>query len=195
MRYFISLLALPLLPFGEVPKDILRFTNGDQLHGSYEGISENGSILWSREDLKEPLVLKPESVRHIILQGASTQTNPVAYSYVTLKNGDQIPGQVLSLDDKSVSIQSTAVGEITVRLQAVSAICPNPFGDKLLYAGPFTPDGWEIPAARQAEEGNSAKVEVKPAPDEAAEAKAADKEKTKEKKEPPAAYAKNPSDG
>jgi hypothetical protein len=186
MRYLISLLALPLLSYGEAPKDILRFTNGDQLHGTYEGISENGSILWSRQDIKEPLVLKPDSVRHIILQGASQQTDANAYSYVTLKNGDQIPGRVLNLSEKSVTIQSTAVGEITVPFEAVSAICPNPFGGKLLYAGPFSPDGWEIAPPRQAEDGNNGKAEVKAAPDADADAKAEDKVKPKEKKETPA---------
>jgi hypothetical protein len=186
MRHLLPLLALPLLSFGEVPNDILRFTNGDQLHGSYEGISENGSILWAREDIKEQLALKTERVRHIILQGASPQADPAAHSFLTLKNGDQIPGQVLSLNDKIVTIQSTAVGEITLPFQAVSSICPNPFGGKLLYAGPFSPDGWETPAPRQAEERNNAKIELKATTDEAAVGNADGEEKAKEKKETPA---------
>jgi hypothetical protein len=145
MRTLCSLLTLTAA-FAETPKDILRFTNGDQLHGIYQGIGENSSILWNRDDLAAPLSLKAENVRHIVLGEASAQKQAAAaeHSYVTLSNGDQIPGEIVKLDETSISMRGAVTGEITLPLSSIAEICPNPFGGKLLYAGPFSPEGWEV---------------------------------------------------
>lgn len=143
MRTLLSLVALTTVIHAD-PDDILRFTNGDQLHGQYKGISDKGSVLWERKDLDAALTLQPENIRHIVLQGGAPQQNAPSYSYVMLNNGDQIPGEVISFDEKSVSIHSQVIGDITIDTKFVSSICPNPFGGKLQYAGPFSADGWDL---------------------------------------------------
>lgn len=112
--------------------DLLRFSNGDQLHGSFLGISENHAITWKRDDLGEVMTLKTENIRHIILQNHAPQQAPSDFAYISLNNGDQIPGNVVALDDKNVQIESQTVGDISLPTSAVAAICPNPFGGKLL---------------------------------------------------------------
>ena len=124
--------------------DLLRFSNGDQLHGSFLGISENHAITWKRDDLAQAMTLKTEHIRHIILQNHAPQQNPSDFAYIALNNGDQIPGNVVALDEKNVQIESETVGNISLPSSAVAAICPNPFGGKLLYVGPFSPDQWEV---------------------------------------------------
>ena len=37
----------------EQTSDLLRFTNGDQLHGQFQGIAEGPSLVWKRQDLNE----------------------------------------------------------------------------------------------------------------------------------------------
>lgn len=143
MRTLLSLIALATV-IQVSADDILRFTNGDQLHGAYKGINDKGGVMWERKDIDNALTLQPENIRHIILQGAAPQVGVSAHSYIKLNNGDQIPGEVLSLDDKNVSIRSHVIGEITLPTTSISSICPNPFGGKLKYAGPFSADGWEI---------------------------------------------------
>ncbi len=145
MRTLVSLLTLTVA-FAETPKDVLRFTNGDQLHGTYQGIGENAGIIWNRDDLAAPISLKAENVRHIVLAEASAQkqTATAAHSYVTLSNGDQIPGEIVKLDDTSILLRGAVTGEMTLPLASIAEICPNPFGGKLLYAGPFSPEGWEV---------------------------------------------------
>jgi hypothetical protein len=186
-RSLLSLLALSTAAFA-APDDILRFTNGDQLHGHYQGIGEGNAILWSRDDLNAPLTLKSENVRHVILRGAAPQTDPSSYAYITLQNGDQIPGEVLSFDDKTTRIRSHAVGEITLPSESIAAINPNPFGGKLQYAGPFSPDGWEILKYEDKNSSGGVRVQVKRAGDVAPEPEKKDKpeEAKEEKKEPPA---------
>jgi hypothetical protein len=136
-------------------EDILRFTNGDQLHGTYKGIGDDRQILWERKDFAAQLSLKQENVRHIILGDAKPQKDPTLFAYVTLTNGDHIPGRVISLTDKTVEIESHALGKVSLSRSTVSGISPNPFGGKLSYVGPFSADGWEIltPPAKENTEG------------------------------------------
>lgn len=173
-RSLLALLALSTCAIA-APDDILRFTNGDQLHGQYLGIDEGNSILWTRADLQAPLSLKSENIRHIILRGATPQTAANSFSYVTLQNGDQIPGEVVSSDDKDIVIRSSIVGEITLPTESVSSISPNPFGGKLKYAGPFSTDGWEVLKPEDREPKNVGRGAVigraAPAPDQKPEEK------------------------
>lgn len=145
--------------------DLLRFSNGDQLHGSFLGISDNQAISWKRDDLGEPMTLKTENIRHIILQNNTPQEAPADFAYISLSNGDQIPGKVLSFSQENMQIESQTVGNITIPSSAVEAICPNPFGGKLLYVGPFSPDQWEVPNIKGTKNDNSqAQVEVRIVP-------------------------------
>jgi hypothetical protein len=183
-RSLVSLLALSTAALAATD-DILRFTNGDQLHGHFQGIGEGSVILWSRDDLHAPLTLKSENVRHVILRGAHPQTDPSSYAYITLLNGDQIPGEVLSFDSKNTRIRSHAVGEVTLPSENIAAINPNPFSGKLQYAGPFSPDGWEILRFEDKNASGGVRVEVKKAEDKPEEEK---KDKPEEEKKEPAAW-------
>ena len=142
--------------------DLLRFTNGDQLHGSFLGISENHDISWKRDDVSEAMTLKTENIRHVILQNNTPQEAPADFAFISLNNGDQIPGKVLAFDEKTVQIESQTVGTISIPTTAVASICPNPFGGKLLYVGPFSPDKWEVKNYKGATpQSNQGQVEVR----------------------------------
>lgn len=41
---------------------MLRFGNGDQLHGKYQGIGKNGELMWQRDDLAEEVAFKIVSI-------------------------------------------------------------------------------------------------------------------------------------
>ena len=189
-RSILSLLALSSCAFA-AGDDVLRFTNGDQLHGEYQGIGEGQSVQWSRPDLNAPISLKSENVRHIILQDAAPQKDPNLFAYVTLANGDQIPGRVISFDKTSMQLDSHAIGKISIPSSSVIGINPNPFGGKLQYVGPFTPDGWEIYSPKEKADADKAKAQaqgndVAPAVvAEAARVEAKKDEKVVEKKEDP----------
>jgi hypothetical protein len=187
-RSLLSLLALSTLAQA-ASDDILRFTNGDQLHGQYQGMGDGNVILWSRQDLGAQLALKPENVRHIILRGATPNTDVSSFAYVTLINGDQIPGEVVSFDEKNTRIRSSVVGEISIPSEKIAAINPNPFGGKLQYAGPFSTDGWEIyrpedrdPKAIAKKAAEKKELEEQNAPDKKEEGDTKSKETSPDKK-------------
>lgn len=138
-----SLFTLPL-PAQQEPVDHLRFTNGDQLQGHFGGISGNGKISWERPDIATPIELQQEKIRQIVLHGASPASPMANPCHVTLINGDRIPGKVVAADEQEYTIKSSAAGVLTLPRDVIATVAPNPFGGRLLYAGPFEEKGWNI---------------------------------------------------
>lgn len=138
-----SLLTLPLAAQQD-SVDHLRFTNGDQLQGHFGGISDTGKIFWERPDIATPIELQQEKVRQIVLHGASPASPMANPCHVTLVNGDRIPGKVVAADENEYTIESTAAGVLTLPRDIIATVAPNPFGGRLLYAGPFEEKGWNI---------------------------------------------------
>lgn len=144
--------------------DVLRFTNGDQLHGTFQGINDTNAILWNRDDLSAPLTLKTDQVRHILLQTQQAPLDQQSFAYISLTCGDQIPGQVTQLSQENAVIRSHALGEITLPTSHIQAIHPQPIGGTIHHIGPYSSEGWEILTEKKSPKNDQAHVEVKPAP-------------------------------
>ena len=149
-----SLLSVPLAAQEEAA-DHLRFTNGDQLQGHFGGINESGKIFWERPDIATPIELQREKVRQIVLRSAHPLSPLTDPCHVTLVNGDRIPGKVVAGDENEFTLETTAAGVLTIPREAIATVAPNPFGGRLLYAGPFDEKGWNIVRAENPNnEGN-----------------------------------------
>ena len=122
--------------------DLLRFTNGDQLHGSYLGVKPGPVVSWVREDVGGPVEFQTTRLRHIVLHGGRPQ-NPLPYlSHVSLANGDRIPGTITSLADEVLTIDSPCAGLLRIPRRQITMISPNPLGGRVFYHGPFHTDDW-----------------------------------------------------
>jgi hypothetical protein len=124
--------------------DLLRFLNGDQLHGGFQGVNDKRAVSWHRADAALPVEFQPTLLRQIVFHGGKTVRPVRSASHITLANGDEIPGDILSLDDKSVTIATGFSGQLRIAREHVVSLSPCPYGGKLLYHGPFSADGWEI---------------------------------------------------
>ena len=144
-----SFFTLPLAA-QEKPVDHLRFTNGDQLQGHFGGINGSGKIFWERPDIATPIELQQEKVRQIVLHGARPASPMANPCHVTLINGDRIPGKVVAADEHEYTLETTAAGVLTLPRDVIATVAPNPFGGRLLYAGPFEEKGWNIARAEAA---------------------------------------------
>lgn len=144
--------------------DVLRFTNGDQLHGTFQGLNDTNAILWSRNDLHAPLTLKTQQVRHVLLQTQQAPLNAESFAYISLICGDQIPGQVLRMTKKTTVIRSHALGEISLPTTHIAAIHPQPIGGVIHYIGPYSADGWEVLKEKPRPLNDQPQVEIKPVP-------------------------------
>ena len=143
-RLVIAALLTTPLHAEEKTQDHLRFINGDQLEGRFGGINSSGKIFWERPDISAPIELQRDKVRQIVLRDARPVSPLTDPCHVTLINGDRIPGKVVAADSHEMTLESSAAGTLTLARDTISAIAPNPFGGRLLYAGPFDDKGWHI---------------------------------------------------
>lgn len=151
-RLFPSLL-LGLLPLhaADAPADLLRFGNGDRLDGAYAGIKEGPVVLWKRSDVAAPVEFKPTQLRQAVLRGGHAIRPFADLSSIALTNGDRLPGNVISLDAKTITLETPYAGAIIVPRDRVGMIAPNPLGGKVVYSGPYSDEGWTIVAPREEE--------------------------------------------
>jgi len=123
--------------------DLLRFDNGDQLHGTYQGINDDSRIIWQREDIGEPVQFAFNQLRHIVLRNGQPQKAPESLSLVELVTGDRIPGTITSLDASFVRMNTAHSGPLEIPRNMVTMMAPQPFGGRIHYYGPFSDEGWE----------------------------------------------------
>lgn len=124
--------------------DLLRFSNGDQLHGTFLGIGSGTQVKWKREDLADPVEFKTGGLRHIILNGGRPSRSPGGLSHIGLSNGDRIPGTVTALDEETLTLDTACAGVLRVPRKHLPFLAPNPMGGRVHYHGPFTEDGWKM---------------------------------------------------
>ncbi|WP_193214152.1 hypothetical protein [Luteolibacter marinus] len=127
----------------EEAADLLRFTNGNQIDGEFAGMDQSGVVTWHRSDVATPMPFKREKIRQIVLRNARPLSAMDSPCHVTLVNGDRIPGNVVAADDKSITLETTLAGPLILPREVVAAVSPNPFGGRLIYAGPFDQTGWQ----------------------------------------------------
>jgi hypothetical protein len=128
----------------ETPTDLLRFTNGDQLHGSFRGIRDDRSVIWQRDDVEKPVDFKPDQVRHVVLRSGRPVKSVAAVAHVAMINGDRIPGKILEMDDRTLTFETEFAGVLKLPRDQVAMFAPNPLGGRLRYHGPFNAEDWKM---------------------------------------------------
>lgn len=126
------------------PEDLLRFSNGDQLHGSFLGFKEGPEAIWKRDDLSAPVDFKTAQLRHIVLHGGRPRRSLSSLSHLALVNGDRIPGTVKEMDDRTITLDTPYAGIVKVPRGQVAMLSPSPLGGRIHYHGPFVEDEWKM---------------------------------------------------
>ncbi len=145
-RFIALLLLLP--SFAAVASaDVLRFSNGDQLHGNFAGIAAGSSVRWSREDVEREVTFKSSELRQIVLRDGRPARSLQSLSHIGTTNGDRIPGIVRELDGERVRVETEFGGLLEVPRDQVGLLAPNPLGGRVLYHGPFDPEEWTMVSA------------------------------------------------
>jgi len=124
--------------------DMLRFTNDDQLRGSFRGMREGPQALWQNEDLAEPAAFKTSRIRHIVLRGGRPLKLLDTLSHVELINGDKVPGLITALDGDSMTLETGYAGKLRIPRDHIAMLAPNPLGGRVAYYGPFAADDWKM---------------------------------------------------
>ena len=145
MNLLLALLALAsgLSVAAATPPDVLRLADGE-LAGKFAGVSADGILRWQRDDSPSPLEFNINKARHIALRGGIPARSEARTSHVELIDGDRVVGTITGLRDGEITLDSPHTGPIVIPQDRIRRISPNPFGGSLIYAGPFTAEGWEI---------------------------------------------------
>jgi hypothetical protein len=155
------LFAAAALLHGEEPRqDLLRFTNGDQLHGRFSGVAAASSVQWKRDDVGEEMIFKSSELRRIVLRGGRPEKSIEGFSHVGTSNGDRIPGVVREMDDKFIVLDTKFGGVIRIPRDQVGLLAPHPLGGRILYHGPYDPEEWVMINSKHQEEIPALKVDA-----------------------------------
>lgn len=176
IRYasILALLGCLSAPAQNEPGDLLRLEDGE-LAGQFGGINGDGNVLWNRDDGIDTMEFKQDKIRQIILRGGGNLEAQADTSHITLTNGDRLPARIVAMDAENLTLDTLMAGKTVVPLESVVSMHPNPFGGKLLYAGPFSEDGWE---QRSPGSGQEEAEEEEEAEDEENEEEAKDEEES-----------------
>ncbi len=128
----------------ETPADLLRFTNGDQLHGTFRGIRDDRSVIWQHDNVEKRVDFKPDQVRHVVLRGGRPVKSLADVANVAMVNGDRIPGKILGMDEHTLTLETEFAGVLKLPRDQVAMFSPNPLGGRLRYHGPFTEEDWKM---------------------------------------------------
>jgi len=141
-RSIINLIAISSVLYSAEKQDLLRFKNGDQLHGTFQGISKGSSVIWERDDVNGGVNFKTSDLRQIVLQGGRPDKALGNLSHIGTTNGDRIPGRVRELDGNRLILETEFGGVLEIPKERVGLIAPSPLGGRILYYGPFHESEW-----------------------------------------------------
>ena len=148
LDFFNGLLALCLASaaFGaETPrgKQTLKFANGDQLFGSLVSMSRSDGLRWKHPDARDPIQFALSNVVSIELANVllPTTTNGIP-CMIELTNDDSFEGDLVVLDDKSLTVDTVFGGRIVIPRGLLRAIRPSPARLATIYEGPTGLEGW-----------------------------------------------------
>lgn len=141
-------LAIPLsagaAPDEEPHQDLLRFSNGDQIHGSFVGLDDRGRILWKRSDVEGTVEFEHDKLRQIVLRGGRPARGIDSVAHVRMIGGDRFPGTIISLDSETLVLDTPLAGQLALPRNRIKVLAPQPFGGRVHYAGPYNQEGWRI---------------------------------------------------
>ncbi len=136
----VSLMAMDRTE-GAVREGKLFWNNGDSLIGAI--VSANSKqIVWKSPFFVEPLRIRHEVLSTIQYKAAEPQEYPAGTFRVVLLNGDVLYGQLQSVDETSLLIDSARHGTVRLLQDKISTL-RRISSNASTYLGPQGLDGWE----------------------------------------------------
>lgn len=123
--------------------DLLRFVNHDTLHGSFHSFGAEDTLVWKSPEAKAPIRFSISKLHRVVLNRGKAHQGLHQTSNIKLKNGDVIPGKIISVNSEIISLETQHLGKLEIPRTSLSRIGPSPFGGKLLYYGPLAKEGWK----------------------------------------------------
>lgn len=133
--------ALVAAALADAASSIVRFANNDVLTGSPESISPE-RLLWNSPLLGRPSSFFTDKILDISLTPTLPELDHDHETTITLTNGDTIRGQLASVTDEIVSLDTWFAGRLNFNRLMVSGVIIEQRA-AFLYRGPSGMDGWD----------------------------------------------------
>jgi hypothetical protein len=124
-------------------QDSLSFLNKDQLHGILIGIDGSG-LRWQSPEAHDPIVFKTDQIAQVKLDSHKVDPTAKSAQRVGLTNGDEFPGNIVSLDDKTLVFDTWYAGRLSIPREMLRRITPLSDANSAIYEGPTSIEGWTV---------------------------------------------------
>lgn len=141
-RIFLILIpGLALAGTAAEPESVVRFSNNDLLTGELESLTAD-RLVWKSPLLEKPSSFFLKSVLDLSLPAVRPESKADHEATLTLTNGDTVRGQLASVTDEIVSLDTWFAGRVNFNRLMVSGLTIEG-NSAILYRGPTGLDGWK----------------------------------------------------
>lgn len=125
--------------------DLLKFDNGDSLHGVILGVGADNVLQWRRADVKDSFGFSLDNVQELQLAPRPPRTLRTPHRLVVeLTNGDRLAGDLVALNDKVLKLSTWYAGVLSLKRNMVQRIICVAAPPEALYSGPTGLSGWTV---------------------------------------------------
>jgi hypothetical protein len=118
----------------------LRFTNNDTLAGIPQSLALD-KVIWESKLLDKPAEFPTAAIQELTLSNPAPDATPDHEAVISLTNGDSIRGQLASITDEALSLDTWFAGRLEFNRLMVSGVKIEETGSTL-YRGPSSLNGW-----------------------------------------------------
>jgi hypothetical protein len=128
---------------------VVRFSNNDQLPGSLDSLSAD-LLVWNSPALEKPTPFFLKHVMDLTLPAAPGDSENVGHeATLRLSNGDVVRGQLASMSDESVALDTGFAGRMNFNRRMVAGLQITG-KSSLVYRGPTSLLGWKSSGSKPA---------------------------------------------
>lgn len=138
----LSAMAFASMASTSMADSVARFSNNDRLSGTLEALTAD-SLIWNSPTLEKPVPIFLKNVFDLSLQAAIPQSNADHDAILTLTNGNTVHGQLASVSDETISLDTWFAGRMNFNRLMVSGVKIEPTAN-YLFRGPTGMEGWTL---------------------------------------------------
>ncbi|MCX7872369.1 MAG: hypothetical protein N2487_03705 [Verrucomicrobiae bacterium] len=122
--------------------DIIQFSNGDSLHGNLLAIDGLRTVVFKSPEAKNEIEFYTTNITEIQLVKKTNRLNTPIECAVKLVNGDELPGNFVSLDKEELILNTWYGGELKIKRNTVRSVMFARESGGIIYDGPAGLEGW-----------------------------------------------------
>ena len=116
--------------------------NGDVFRGKFLSFDPVKGLRWQHPDINPELLIHPDSVATLALEGKPPTNARRRPGKVVLTNGDVLTGDFLRLEKDKVTLNTWYAGELAIERASIRTLQPGYTKDEVLFKGPVLSKNW-----------------------------------------------------